>query len=690
MFMPGDTTINSVRVKGKVNNDIALRLSVSGFLEHADMRAKSMAPSAILIVRRIRDPMPGIVPEHSGTRLRHSGWEQALQSRLDDMVRQASRPESGRLNVDASTESVIFSDMAEMLACFVFDLSTAKAASCWWWKSLLRNCPFSRPVNEAVASRLAEDIELLPAVITRLHGWNRAKEVLLSLRSENVKALIRLVSDAYALKTLIKDMSTLPEYTHPDSSDAGGRAVAGDSDRHVDAKAADSIYIKEVGYSRDTIWNELLPNIQLPQGLPATHRFLLSLALALQRSPWRCRDASIQHVMAAAWHRDVIPASRENKRSAIRYHEPRVSPETGESLARTEKHNLFSVQGSKQDQPVTMEPSETRNPSRRKVDRPYLKLLSTSELHHSDKPHTENGLVETQVANRIEKNNEGDNVSAALHPDVRTSRTISMAAQQAWSEEGLLTEWGGVLYLINIIEKLELPHCFEHLMPVIATLSPWAVLELLARALLSDSDEDVFDDPLWECLAQLDGRDAAMPITEHGASITQYRIPLTWLQQVATSTADVAYASKGGRLRLWSEDRYLLADLSLQCKGSAAETARSLLASLGDMAQQRLCRQAFDRAPVAPLNRNMLNTNSPAIRFWLASVMPYIYYFLHKEYPDFTAEQLRCRGHLYLTDTHMDFNTAMDNISLVARKSGLDQNPGWLPDYGKVIKFHFE
>ncbi|MDH5359724.1 MAG: hypothetical protein OEX03_04125 [Gammaproteobacteria bacterium] len=691
MLLPGDTAINSVRVRGEVRNDIALRLSVSGFLEHADMRAKSMAPSALLIVRRIRDPMPGIVPEQSGRRLRHSGWEQALQNHLDDMARQASRPVLGRLNTDTSTEAVLFSDMAEMLACFVFDLSTSKATNCWWWQSLLRNYPFSQPVNETVANFLVEDIKLLPAVIARLHSWSRAKEVLLIFRSENVKDLIRRVSDAYALQTLLTDMSTQPEHIQPDSSETRAMLVAGDSASHVGPEAVDTKYIKGVGDSMDTIWTELLPNIQLPQGLPATHRFLLTLGLALQRSPWRCRDVTIQHAMAAAWHRDVIPASSENKTLVLRNHDTRASPETGGYLPRPDKHHLFSVQWNKQDQPVTIAPSEARKPSRKTVDKPYLKLLSPSELHSSDQQYTaDNGLVQTSAGNRIEQYGEGEKSNAASELEVHTSLPTGETQQQAWSEEGLLTQWGGVLYLINVIEKLELPHCFEFIMPVIATLSPWAVLELLARVLLTDADKDVFDDPLWECLAQLDGRDGAMPITEHGAPIMQYRIPLTWIQQVLPSTADVAYASKGGRLRLWSEDQYLLADLPLLSEGKAGETARSLLAGLEDMAQQHLCRQAFDHAPVASLNPDMLNTNSPAIQFWLACVMPYIRFFLQKEFPDFGAEHLRCRGQLYLTDTHMDFNTAMDNISLVARRCGLDQNPGWLPDYGKVITFHFE
>jgi hypothetical protein len=32
----------------------------------------------------------------------------------------------------------------------------------------------------------------------------------------------------------------------------------------------------------------------------------------------------------------------------------------------------------------------------------------------------------------------------------------------------------------------------------------------------------------------------------------------------------------------------------------------------------------------------------------------------------------------------------IDDISLVARRAGLDRDPGWLPHFGRVVLFHFE
>jgi hypothetical protein len=33
---------------------------------------------------------------------------------------------------------------------------------------------------------------------------------------------------------------------------------------------------------------------------------------------------------------------------------------------------------------------------------------------------------------------------------------------------------------------------------------------------------------------------------------------------------------------------------------------------------------------------------------------------------------------------------SLNDISLPVRLAGLDCDPGWLPDFGRVVKFHFE
>ena len=54
------------------------------------------------------------------------------------------------------------------------------------------------------------------------------------------------------------------------------------------------------------------------------------------------------------------------------------------------------------------------------------------------------------------------------------------------------------------------------------------------------------------------------------------------------------------------------------------------------------------------------------------------------------GELLRVPGRLYVSRTHVDLVASLEHISLPARLAGLDRNPGWLPDFGRVVYFHFE
>ena len=57
---------------------------------------------------------------------------------------------------------------------------------------------------------------------------------------------------------------------------------------------------------------------------------------------------------------------------------------------------------------------------------------------------------------------------------------------------------------------------------------------------------------------------------------------------------------------------------------------------------------------------------------------------------DLVRDLLVCPGQLYVTATHVDLVMPLDAITIPVRLAGLDRNPGWLPDFGRVILFHFE
>ena len=60
------------------------------------------------------------------------------------------------------------------------------------------------------------------------------------------------------------------------------------------------------------------------------------------------------------------------------------------------------------------------------------------------------------------------------------------------------------------------------------------------------------------------------------------------------------------------------------------------------------------------------------------------------ERPEIFIETLTDPAILYITRTHVDVVFTLEQIRLELRLAGLDHNPGWVPELGHVITFHFE
>jgi hypothetical protein len=230
----------------------------------------------------------------------------------------------------------------------------------------------------------------------------------------------------------------------------------------------------------------------------------------------------------------------------------------------------------------------------------------------------------------------------AARDEVKTERTAPgwapekseaapSAAEVAFTGTSVATEIGGVLYLINVMRRLALPSCCEAGWNLAGQVSAWGVLELLGRALLRASEAT---DPIWRALATLDGR---APDTLPGQT----------------------YRREG--------DGVLPAGWELPARTGAAwpPGAHPLLAGL-----------------------------NPELEAWLAAVVPVVSRRLLAALALPDAAQLRpallmVPGRLYVTRSHVDLVSNLAAISLPARRAGLDANPGWQPDFGRIISFHF-
>ena len=277
-------------------------------------------------------------------------------------------------------------------------------------------------------------------------------------------------------------------------------------------------------------------------------------------------------------------------------------------------------------------------------------------------------------------------------PGETEGRPFYQASVEPGSEElgeGLATRLGGILYLINLLDYLELPDCFEPGWGLASRLGGWALLEALARALLEEGLEDCHGDPIWRALAQLDGREEGSLPGWNFQGGDGYRIPESWFQGIIPQNLPWHWAADPGRLRVWSALGFILADVP-RGRLPAQRQARQELGRYTDTA---LLLPADPRdAPLATLAPELVGPLNRDLGRWLALACPYLGWRLDQTLETdrhARGEWLRVPGWLYVTPTHVDLVTSLEAISLPVRLAGLDRNPGWVGRLGRVVSFHF-
>jgi hypothetical protein len=173
-----------------------------------------------------------------------------------------------------------------------------------------------------------------------------------------------------------------------------------------------------------------------------------------------------------------------------------------------------------------------------------------------------------------------------------------------------------------------------------------------------------------------------------------YRLPVGWFAQLAEYDRPkyFRWAAAGGRLRVWSQSPYLLVDAQCPAK-NAGKCAELELSRFVAGSRMLLKRAAFSSAPLGLCR----NKHLPVVERFIRYVIPYIQCRLgqalaaqRESRPMEIADLLHCRARIFLTSSHVDLVTDIDNISISARVAGLDKDPGWLPQFGKVVLFHYE
>lgn len=196
------TVVGRLRIRPGGADPMLARMRAATLLSSAALTPVGLPPAAILVVRRLSDPMPGRLGLRGGSmRLPHE-WEREVRARMDAIARSALRP--AREAVGEAAEAVLFADYAELLACLARDWMRG-ALQRWWWRTL-----FPRAEAAAAVPRAwLEGPECVPAAMAQLAAKGDEAAFVSRLGRQGAHQLLQSVLAAYSLQELRKALQTL-------------------------------------------------------------------------------------------------------------------------------------------------------------------------------------------------------------------------------------------------------------------------------------------------------------------------------------------------------------------------------------------------------------------------------------------------------------------------------------------------
>jgi hypothetical protein len=730
VFEDSQTRVVRLRVRSYGLDPQVARLRVTNLLNTAALQPDGLGPSAVLIVRRMADPLPGRLAPHRRPARIDAAWERAARDVLSMLYRRAARPSKGY--VPASAEAVLFADEGEMLACLALDVARGEARGRWWWQAILTGVP--APLPAGLTRLLCQRATSVPAALHHLSEWGQAARVLDALSVDQARAILGAVTCAFDVPGLRLGPTFLSGHSTVDRFAVGGeRSATWGNDAEVLLPVEPPGGRRGGGVARPSPspWGT---ELVLP-GLEKTRACLLGVSLSLYRRPAMVRSEVFLRALVAWWEAPTLSGLESKpaagRRDALGEEFPLptdrgvAAPDASEGTLSQLGAGEVSLPGfpplearGVQSKPAgrwQVERAPQQRPAERNVGETERSTVAESRpigtgagqmgvdgahpVHgytasHGSEESAETGERPAMASVGFEQDEKPSKLVGQLE---REKSNVLVAEASVGLESGLYTELGGVLYLINLMAYLDLPTCFEADWGLESRIGSWGVLELLGRGLLAWENVGCEEDSLWAALARLDGREPGeLPgVTFVGGE--RFRLPVEWFVGLGGEEKGVyRYAARRGWLRLWTEAGHVLADVPRDGVPPKTQAAAELRRYLGVTAPA-LTHAAFDRAPLTRLDGPLVaGLNAHLVR-WLALVLPAVRLRLRRglnppggEAWNLADALLLCPGRLYVTSTHVDLVMRLDSISLSLRLAGLDRNPGWMADMGRVVSFHFE
>ncbi|HEX3186624.1 MAG TPA: hypothetical protein VHQ94_17650 [Pyrinomonadaceae bacterium] len=578
------------------------RLRISHLLQGGDYSPPGFPPHAILIVRHLAVARP--IP--LSFRL-DSNCESEIRDALTRLYRKAVRPVAGR--IPASADAVLFTDVAEWLACLGVAIVDRHVEAAWYWRTCLRGHAVSSP-STLVAACVSEP-RFVPAAFVRLVQCERLGDVLKLFSPREANTIFHALAGEWQLPQL--DLPARPAFGPAEYPQRSASSQLPRTHGQATAEIARNHNEGVVESGMNPLWQAWVSlSEKLCAALPVETQRLLASAAALFHAPAMARSANFarevnQWLATNARHATRTEASRST--ASLPVAPVRVLPQAGRRVDATPVSDNAAAPDDR-----SLPLSSAREQGAEQVEAPHS--FATPET------------------------------SSAVRND-EAPRESEIAPLPFWADlPGCETKIGGVLFLLNLLQRMRLPECFDEQLDLSAHVSGWGLLELLGKALLGPTSKTFGDDPLWQTLQRLDGRSEREAPGASLPDVAEFRLPERWLKFI---------------------DRESLVDQS---------------------------RTAFTNRMQEMIGWSDL---SPSMQRWMCWAFPFLHHVLLRALgeevatpEDLETVLLQKAGTLYCTATHVDLVMRMDQIALPVRQAGLDANPGWLPDLMRVVSFHFE
>ena len=737
------STLAASKPRSRVRNpggSIAVGLRVSHLLRSIDLEPSGMPPAATLIVRRFSDPLPRGLQSDASALVPSSAWEQAARAGLSGFTGRAAWPALG--SVPASAEAVLFADEGELLACLSLDLLRGAAASLWWWRAMLRT--LSSPTQRGVFEAWRRDARYVPAALAHLAARGEAEWVLNTFSAAQAWSVFEEVTRAFEIESLCA-VSQLRSWSSSWSSSQSISAAG--SPRPTDvADVISATPLPDAPSAVSPPWRDVLAESLVSSRLGRERMALLGVSLVLSRAPSVARSQRFTEVFsrwypsarAGAVHQietnhlvesdakgpgfdvsatqlserrptNAVDALRDSqldaKSSAV---EARVSEEGSEqhAIGRGAKGRFVdandatgslihrNTDGAAELYETVAEAPASEKRSAKRALQPEPGLNPKVETVAGSDPCAQSLLASATVESLLSD-----------EEMLQTTKPIPPAVPAIDASEGVATELGGVLFLINVLKALRLPDSLEDACDCQLGLGSWESVELMARCLLGAGPASLASDPMWTILATLEGRSPEQKAGAHFVPASCYRLPSDWIPAPESGHLqnDLAIRIRGHQLEIWHRLGFPCAIRQVDQPPSRSQLEREMHEMMGG--EIRETEESFGPATCSFLRRYPRRwavgrpldfvPDRPLVRF-LSFLLPSIRWRLAAAVGQQTTQQpLRAKtvllrtGRIWVTPTHVDLVMDLAQATGAVRLAGLDADPGWVPELGRVVKFHF-